>query len=90
METVGVRELRQNASEVLRRVVAGESITVTDRGRAVARLIPLTRTMGLADLLDSDQVHLPRRRMRDAGEPVSPPPGRSATHALAALREDER
>jgi prevent-host-death family protein len=90
METVGVRELRQNASEVLRRVAAGESITVTDRGRAVARLIPLARTSGLADLLDSDQVHMPRRRMRDAAEPVSPPPGRSAAQGLAALRENER
>jgi prevent-host-death family protein len=38
MATVGVRELRQRASELLRRVEAGETIEVTDRGRPVAVL----------------------------------------------------
>ena len=41
MATVGVRELRQRASELLRRVEAGETIEVTDRGRPVAVLAPL-------------------------------------------------
>jgi prevent-host-death family protein len=40
METIGVRELRQNASKYLRRVAAGESITVTERGKPVAVLNP--------------------------------------------------
>ncbi|NQU37727.1 MAG: type II toxin-antitoxin system prevent-host-death family antitoxin [Actinobacteria bacterium] len=40
METVGVRELRQNASKVLARVRAGECVGVTDHGRAVARIYP--------------------------------------------------
>ncbi len=39
-ETVGVRELRQNLSRYLERVKAGETLTVTERGREVARLIP--------------------------------------------------
>ena len=38
---VGVRELRQNLSVYLRRVEAGESLPVTDRGRPVALLGPL-------------------------------------------------
>jgi prevent-host-death family protein len=37
---IGVRELRQNASQYLRRVAAGESFTVTDRGTPVAQLVP--------------------------------------------------
>jgi prevent-host-death family protein len=41
MERIGVRELRQNASRYLARVATGESIEVTDRGRAVALLIPI-------------------------------------------------
>ena len=41
MERVGVRELRQRASELLRRVAEGESIEITDRGRPVAMLTPL-------------------------------------------------
>ncbi|HEX3609811.1 MAG TPA: type II toxin-antitoxin system prevent-host-death family antitoxin [Solirubrobacterales bacterium] len=39
--TVGVRELRQNLSKYLRRVKDGESLTVTERGREVARVVPL-------------------------------------------------
>ena len=38
METVGIRELRQNASQVVARVAAGEVITITDRGRPVAQM----------------------------------------------------
>ncbi len=40
MTVVGLRELRQNASELLRRVEAGEQITVTVSGRPSARLVP--------------------------------------------------
>jgi prevent-host-death family protein len=40
-ESVGVRELRQNASKVLKRVKAGESIDVTEHGRPIARLVPI-------------------------------------------------
>jgi prevent-host-death family protein len=38
--TVGVRELRQNLSKYLVRVKDGEALTVTERGRVVARLVP--------------------------------------------------
>lgn len=38
---IGVRDLRQRASEVLRAVEAGESATVTVAGRPVAQLIPV-------------------------------------------------
>jgi prevent-host-death family protein len=38
--TVGVRELRQNLSKYLARVKDGESLTVTERGLEVARLVP--------------------------------------------------
>ena len=39
MSTVGLRELRQHASELVRRVQAGEEITVTVAGRPSARLV---------------------------------------------------
>lgn len=51
MESIGVRELRQNASVYLRRVAAGESITVTDRGVPVAVLTPPPRDSTLRDRL---------------------------------------
>jgi prevent-host-death family protein len=40
MKSVGIREVRQRASELLRMVEHGETIEVTDRGRPVAMLIP--------------------------------------------------
>jgi prevent-host-death family protein len=36
-----VRELRNNLSRFLDRVREGEDIVVTDRGRAVARVVPM-------------------------------------------------
>jgi prevent-host-death family protein len=38
--SVGIRELRQNLSRYIERVKEGESLTVTERGREVARLTP--------------------------------------------------
>jgi prevent-host-death family protein len=44
MPTIGVRELKAHASQVLRRVrERGEEIDVTHHGRVVARLIPVSR-----------------------------------------------
>jgi prevent-host-death family protein len=40
MDSVGVRELRQNLSRYLVKVKEGESFAVTERGREVARLMP--------------------------------------------------
>lgn len=40
---VSVRDLRNHTSEVLRRVEAGETVTVTVDRRPVARLVPLPR-----------------------------------------------
>lgn len=45
MGTVGLRELRQNASDLVRRVEEGEEITITVAGRPGARLVaPTPRT----------------------------------------------
>lgn len=41
VSTVGLRELRQDASGLVRRVEAGEEITITVAGRPSARLVPV-------------------------------------------------
>ncbi|MEL7158908.1 MAG: type II toxin-antitoxin system prevent-host-death family antitoxin, partial [Actinomycetota bacterium] len=45
MSEVGIRALEQNASAVVAEAVAGETVTITDRGRPVAQLtaIPASR-----------------------------------------------
>ena len=42
METIGLRELNQNPSKAVARVRAGASLLVTDRGRPVLRMVPVT------------------------------------------------
>jgi prevent-host-death family protein len=57
MDTVGLRELRQQASELVRRVQDGEEVVITVSGRPSARLVPVApRTWRnhaeVADLFD--------------------------------------
>lgn len=51
MDTVSVRELRQNLSRYLRRVADGERFTVTERRRPVAMLGPLPEHEDVLDYL---------------------------------------
>jgi prevent-host-death family protein len=39
--TVGTRELKNRLSEYLRRVKAGETVIITDRGRPVGQIVPI-------------------------------------------------
>ena len=39
---VGIRELRNNLSRYLANVQHGAEVTVTDRGRAIARVVPVS------------------------------------------------
>lgn len=49
---MGIRELRDNLSRVLRHVRdEGDEVVVTDHGRAVARLVPLDRPRPLDRLV---------------------------------------
>ena len=56
---VGVRELRQNLSVYLERVVAGERFDVTDRGQVVAMLVPSAPAATLLDRLIADGRAIP-------------------------------
>lgn len=41
MTEIATRELRNNTADVLRRVEAGEPVTITSRGRPVAEITPV-------------------------------------------------
>jgi prevent-host-death family protein len=60
---VGVRELRDHLSRYLTAVRQGEEVTVTDHGKAVARLVPLDAPRVL-DRLIADGVVTPARSKR--------------------------
>ncbi len=46
-QRVGIRELKAHLSACLKRVAAGERLTVTDRGRAIATIAPAEATPSL-------------------------------------------
>ena len=76
MEKIGIRELRQNASEWLRRVQRGERFEVTDRGRPIALLTPLPPAVDHLERLIAEGLLIPGNgNWRDLGPPVSPTAG---------------
>jgi len=90
MVRVGVRELRQNLSVYLRRVAAGETLEVTERGHPVARLMPLEQHMTAYDRLVADGTITPATvRVDDLPAPVKLRPGViTITEALEEQRSE--
>lgn len=41
MEEAGIRELKTHLSAFLRKVKAGEMVTITDRGKPIGRIMPI-------------------------------------------------
>lgn len=67
---VGVRELRNNLSRYLDRVRQGEEVVVTDRGRAIARMLPVGTERVLDRLIAEGVVTPARQPKRRAGRPI--------------------
>jgi prevent-host-death family protein len=92
MDSVGIRDLRQRASELVRRVEAGETIEVTDRGRPVARLGPIAKkgTM-LEQLRAAGETSGRSKGLKGLPPPLRPKRGADLpSQVLARLRRDER
>lgn len=91
MTSVGVRELRQRASELLRRVAAGETIEVTDRGRPVALLAPIPEAGPLERLRAAGETSVASGDLSELPAPLPLAPGQEPPSAvLERLRLDER
>jgi prevent-host-death family protein len=91
MKTVGIRELRQRASEFLRLVEAGETFEVTDRGRPIALLTPVPDASPIEQLRAVGELSERDGTIEELPEPLPLPAGHEAPSAiLARLRDDER
>ncbi len=91
MRQIGIRELRQNASEYVSRAEAGETIQVTDRGRPVALLVPQPQLTGLAALEAEGRISRAKWHIADLGPPLPRASGTTPLgEILAELRADER
>lgn len=86
MDRVGIRALQQNASSVVARAAGGEIIEITDRGRPVARLVPLERGT-LSSLVEAGMARPAQRRIRDLPPPL---PAVSGQPSLGDLLSEAR
>ncbi len=67
---VGVRDLRNHLSRYLARVRDGEEVVVTDRGCAIARMLPIGTERVLDRLIAEGVVTPAQTPKRRAGHPV--------------------
>ena len=86
MAEIGIRALKQNASEVVAEAAAGEVVTITLRGRPVARMTAIVSSR-LEELLASGRARPARGDITDL--PV-PHHGPRLSEELEAMRAAER
>jgi prevent-host-death family protein len=91
MKAIGVRELRQRASEYLKQVEGGHTIEVTAHGRPVARLVPIRAATRRQQLVERGRMAPATGDLLDLGQPLSPsrrvPP---PSELLRRARENEQ
>lgn len=68
---VGVRELRDQLSRHLAEVREGRTVTVTDHGRPIARIVPVERPTKLDQLRAEGRVQRARTRKQRAPAPLA-------------------
>ena len=91
MAQVGVRELKAHLSDYLARARSGESVVVTDRGKPIARLMPLPgegsvqRT--LRALVDEGSVAWAGGKPEGLADGVAPRPRAEATVSDDVVRQ---
>lgn len=90
MSTFGIRALKQNASQVVARAASGEVVTITDRGRPVAQLLPIAKGQ-VAELIASGRARLAKGSLAALGAPSHAGSGEPVlSEVVAAMRGEER
>lgn len=89
MTSVGVRELRQRASELLRQVERGETIEITDRGRPVALLGPLPQGSPIEQMHRAGEIDPATGDLDDLPAPLPSQGPEPPSSVLARLRLHE-
>jgi prevent-host-death family protein len=90
MTRVGVRELRQRASELLRLVEGGETIEITDRGRPVALLGPIPNGSPLERLRLTGEIEPATADFDELPDPLPSTAAKLPSEVLVGLRAAER
>jgi prevent-host-death family protein len=91
MKKIGVRQLRQRASEYLRQVEAGGTLEVTARGRADALLVPVRHAGRRERLVAQGRITPGAGDLLALGTPLTPTPDVPLpSDRLRQARADER
>jgi len=91
MKTIGVRDLRQRASEYLRDVQDGQSLEITAHGRPVAQLVPVRRAGRRSLLVTRGRLSVGTGDLLKLGAPLPPAPGvQTVSELLRGARDGER
>ena len=90
--SVGSRELKTRLGSYLRRVQAGVTLIVTERGRPVAELRPIgSGTRSLEDrLAELAAIGVVSWKGTVGGVPAAPPPLRTGARTLSSALEEGR
>lgn len=91
LQTVGVRELRENLRAYLAQAKSGDIVEVTDHGEPVARLVPVPEEQDIIERLKAEGIIDP-----DSGDgrlDLLPPPvkisGRPLSEILQEMRDED-
>jgi prevent-host-death family protein len=94
MATASISETKAKLSALLDRVKAGEEVTITDRGRPVARIVPLVTTEvdwdERIERLERQGVLTRPRKTLDLDRFLSRPLPEARESVLEALLEERR
>jgi prevent-host-death family protein len=90
MRTIGIRELRQNASHYLRMVRDGESIEITDRGEPIAMITPIRKNETSRERLIREGRLIPAEDPTRGFDDIVPVKRRPGEPSLSQLIIEER
>jgi len=88
MRTVGLKILKNKLSEYVRAAAAGETIVITDRGRAVAEIVPPPERESIIERGVREGWIRPAVRGPDWPPPRQPVQGLTLEQLLADLDQD--
>lgn len=72
MTSIGIRELRDGLSRHIAAVREGETITVTDHGTPVAKIVPIGEPSAFDRLVAEGVIELPTAPKQPLSDPIVP------------------
>jgi prevent-host-death family protein len=87
--TVGVRDLKARLSEYLHKVKEGQTILITEHGKAVGRILPVELSMDerILNLVQAGQVEWNGEKLNPVEPAATNRSGRQVADLLVEMRE---